>query len=295
MSFVVALSTKRYYYTYTTAYRIDKVLEIPVPGQFMDHLDEVYEPEDVGPGGNDEGLPDLLTFTEVSKPPKYGTIAYTSLKKVIQRVYKAKAGPSFTQEYLEQMMAQCSTRKEFTTKYPSEYVYMKRMRMIHLLRVHFGGKKRWNRELVMKAATECMSFPEFRERFPGAYNWAKREKIISEIEVLYNFAPQELDIKSKDELIHKILESGEYDVSETGNVYFRSEYVKPRFKRGFVPYFVYNQDRFRISVPIPRLVYTKFKGPIPEDKQIAFRIVEKKSPRMSSLQNMYLVKKKEVA
>jgi superfamily II DNA or RNA helicase len=296
MSFVVALSTKRYYYTYTTQHRIDKVLEIPVPARFMDHLDGDDPIGRVGDTGNDSELPELLTFTEVSNPKKIGTIAYTNLTSVIKRIYRKKQNKeAFTIQHLEHCMRLCKSRKEFATNHPSEFAHMRRMRLLHLMNLHYGGRNTWSRKLVWNSAKECLTFKEFHERFPGAYAWAKKNGELQKIEEMYNFAPKELDIATQDDLIHRIIEDVDYDISETGNVFYKEEHIKPKYKRGFVPYIVHSHDRFRINVPIPRLVYTKFNGPVPEGKQIAFKVVAKRSPFMSSLQNMYLVKKKDVA
>jgi superfamily II DNA or RNA helicase len=290
MSFVVALSTKRHYYSYTTQYRIDKIQEIPVPAKFMDRIEDDSAIKRLGPGINEEELPRLLTFTELKQKAPVGTIAYTNLKTVISKVYKNKKEEGYKIEHLETCMEQCQTRKEFERKFPSEYSWMKRKKLTKLLTEHFDDRSTWNKAKVLERAKDCLTMVEFRTRFVGAYNWARKNGALEEIKALYDFNPKELDIKSKDELIQKILSNKDYEVSETGAVFYRKALIKPRCKRGFVPYFVYEQDRYRISVPIPRLVYTKFRGPIPEDKVLAYKVVDKYSPRMSSLSNMYLKK-----
>jgi superfamily II DNA or RNA helicase len=290
MSFVVALSTKRHYYSYTTRYSIDKIHEIPVPAKFMDRIEDFDPAVRLNPGVNEEDLPRLLTFTELKQKSKVGTIAYTNLKAVIAKVYKTKKDEGYTIQHLDTCIEQCATRKDFELKFPSEYAYMKRKKLTRRLTDHYEDRSTWNKARVLERAHDCLTMPEFRARFAGAYNWARKNNLIDEIKALYDFNPKELDIKSKDELIRKIITNKDYEISETGSIFYRKKLVTPKRKRGFVPYFVYEQDRYRISVPIPRLVYTKFKGSIPEDRVLAYKVVDKSDPRMSSLSNMYLKK-----
>lgn len=273
MSFVVALSTKEYYYNYTTEYRID----IPVEKEFVEGMERL--PSTVKPFPN---LPKLLTFTDLKnrRLGMTGSIAYTDFKTVIKKLY-TRTGRIWTTEQLKESLKGYKSRKDFMMHEPSQFHFIMRNGMQYLLIDRFGMRIIWTEKKVFDCMKKSGSVKEFKKDFPGAFGWLIRNKRVKE---LYESLPMTPQPKISYALMDELLGDKKYKVTETGKIYKDGTEVKYSFK-GETPYFKYKDGK---ALMAPRIIYYKFKGKIPRNKYLTFRKFDRKNPYLCAVSNLKL-------
>lgn len=183
MSFVVALSLKKYYYTYETEYLTKKA--VPVPKAFKDALDGIV----LKRGGVKQlpPLPSLCTFTELCSEGEIRPIASTTFEEVIKKTVTGVE--DWSPEKISEMIKCCSTRAEFHKKHPTASGYIFRKKMGRLLDAAYGEKPRWTLEKIL-SLPKIHSITELKRKYPGAYNWSKKTNSLDEVRSFFGLRAQ---------------------------------------------------------------------------------------------------------
>lgn len=173
MSFVVALSDKKYYFTFKeTAF---KATDVPVSKRYMKQVMSVYKRRHSGEKQikvRFPHLPKVYTMTEIAEISKGAikTVAFTNFRTVKQRLYSNRKTWTLNEALSEARMY--SSRSDFEKNSLGAYAFIRRSGNLSVLQSMFPSENvRWNLELCMRAIGQSKTREELRDNFGGAYNW----------------------------------------------------------------------------------------------------------------------------
>lgn len=259
MSFVIALSTKEYYYQYSTDFT---KRTIPVRSGF------VYEVGSRFTGDKEPrrlpDLPALLTFTELIKQKGLGTIAYSSLSTAIASLGD-RPKEFMTVKQALVLAKRCRTRRQFAVKHQTANNYLQRVRLMSLLDDIFGPVFRWTQITVEEKIATCSTITQFKTKYMGAYKWLKKH------DQLYLLNALGISNLTNDTAIKHLLLLSDFTLTEKGEVFWKKNPIaigKQNEKRGY---------RFKIQgeyYPLGRCMWLKFKGQIPKGMYVKLKSPE---------------------
>jgi superfamily II DNA or RNA helicase len=166
MSFVVALSDKQYYYSFSTKYQSST--NIPVSDDFIRSISDKERLKKM------PNLPTLETFTSFrafKNSSSIQTIAYTNLKEVLRRL---RSDTTFSEAYAREQLSKYPSYKEFRKNNKSLYDWMTKMNLLSISYDYFPKKGEYKLEEVIELAKQYPTKSAFREAHHGAFKFLKK-------------------------------------------------------------------------------------------------------------------------
>lgn len=284
MSFVVAMSHEKYYYSFKDK-NARRHLQIPIHKRFNKLIEEMktgiitkqHWPE----------VPTLLTFKDIDSIQKnVETASYTSFDEVIRLIEDRQE--NWSNEKVIKILGDCKTKKEFREKHKAAYNFILRTKKTWLLDQFFGPLKRWNLKSVLETTKKYKSRGEFRRAQAGAYNWIKKNHNLDKLDPM--FKPR---LVSKSAVsVSNVLKDPKFKIYIDGTILrlVKGYRGKPDRWVGAGCHKTASRDKrtvinyHRKKVPVNRIIYTKFVGPIKETEALKHIDGDKKNCSLNNLE-----------
>jgi len=185
MSFVVALSDKKYYFTYKFNKKLLDGTKIPVPTEFMEAIKKHRK------GGGQYKLPDLpsiCSFKIMSDLVSDGitkSIAYTNFKTVKQLLYNERHSWSIEDAFIiaNKFKRQRKTYRDFCLEHSGAIQIIERCgrkEEFHKILPITNGQ--WTLEKCEALAKECKTPTEFKRKYSAASDFIRKQNHTSEFD-----------------------------------------------------------------------------------------------------------------